>query len=97
MSKRKTIVWVLSLIVLLLAVIFAGFYLYKKNSGPKPLTKEQIEEMQRQELMNYPVDLSKQKSEAEQKKDLQQFTTPANSQLSEEEMRKVLTSPEVQP
>ncbi|MDQ3076384.1 MAG: hypothetical protein M3Q34_04650 [bacterium] len=92
MSKRNTILLSLLVLALLLA---GGFYFFQKNSGPRPLTQEEIEELQRKELMSYVVDPTNQKSEAEQKKELEQFVAPSSeSPLTEEEMRKILTSEE---
>ena len=85
-------------VVVLVALFLVGFYFYKKNSSPKPLTKEQIEEQQRQELMSYKIDSANQKSEAEQKAELDKFAIPPGAgQLTEEEMRAALTSEETKP
>lgn len=94
MSKQKTIL--LSLLILVLVLVL-GFYVYQKNnSGPKPLTKEEIEAQQRADLMRYELDPTKQKTEMEQKAELELFAKPStSSKLTEEEMRNILTSEEV--
>lgn len=90
MSKRNTILSFLVPTLVLAVFVAAGFYFYYKNDNT--LTKEQIEAMQREELMRYSIDPSLVKSEEEQRKELQSFTINKNvPKLTEEEMRAQLT------